>query len=79
MSLYQELIPQVVQFWTERMEEFSQRYLGVEPPEPATLAREFEAMLSASDLQRFEDTYGAEEAERQVARVMRRQRTEEQP
>mgnify|MGYP001600425536 CR=1 FL=1 len=78
MALYQELIPQVMQFWTERIAEFSKRYLGVEPPDTTTLAREFEAMLTASDFQRFEDTYGAEEAERQVARVMRRQRSEEQ-
>ena len=77
MSLYEEIIPQVVQFWAERVQEFSERYLGMESPDPAAMAREFEAVLSAEDLQRFYDTYGAEEAERQVARLVRRERKEQ--
>mgnify|MGYP001600204189 CR=1 FL=1 len=72
MALYDEAIATAIDFWTERIAVFQERYLGMEQPDRRQLAREFERLLDADELQSFYDQYGAEETNKQVARLIRR-------
>ena len=72
MALYDDAISKAIDFWADRIAVFQERYLGMEQPDRRQLARQFERLLDADDLQSYYDQSGAEETNKQVARLIRR-------
>jgi len=64
MGIYSEAIPEVVDFWTERIAEVLEQEFGVKS-DPEQIKREFEAAVQAGEIAAFIAAHGEEEAQKQ--------------
>ena len=64
MGIYSDAIPEVVDFWTERIAEVLEQEFGVKS-DPEQIKREFEAAVQTGEIAAFIAAHGEEEAQKQ--------------